>query len=160
MQKYQQRIFHLIYRITHDADVVEPLAQEIFLKAYQSVHTFQGNSQFYTWLYRIGVNACLSYLKKEGRRKAQKNSQGFFSSDHGAMPENPEQKFMNKELSNRLLFSMKRLPRALCATLVLREFMELNYDEIAETMQVPLGTVRSRLFRGRALLKEQMRPYL
>jgi len=165
VRKYQRRIFHLIYRITQDADMVEPLAQEVFLKAYRSLSAFKGDSQFYTWLYRIAVNTCFSQLKR-GSLESRPGNPAEPASDcrrpgvHAVQPDDPEQTAMRKELVRHILTHVGKLPPELKTTLVLREFMGLNYEEIAEVMQIPLGTVRSRIFRARAQLKEVMTPFL
>ena len=164
IQKYQRRIYHLIYRITQDSDMVEPLAQEVFLKAYRSISAFQGKSQFYTWIYRIAVNTCLSHIKRGGLEDSHEDPQeinpGRFHPDTPyVQPEDPEQQFMRKEFYRHLLGSVRKLPEELQTTIVLREFMGMNYEEIAEVLQIPLGTVRSRIFRARAQLRESLSPY-
>ncbi len=165
IQKYQRRIFHLIYRITQDSDVVEPLSQEVFLKAYRSIPSFQGNSQFYTWLYRIAVNTCLSHIKRGSLEDSHESPQdinpGNYHPDaHLARSENPEQEYVRKEFYRHLSGCLKRLPEELHTTIVLREFMGLNYEEIAQAMDIPLGTVRSRIYRARSHLKELLTPYM
>ena len=165
MRKYQRRIFHLVYRVTQDSDLVEPLSQEVFLKAYRALSSFKGNSQFYTWLYRIAVNTCLSHLKRES---IESHAGGTVELDsvscppgiHAVQPDDPEQTVMRRELGRRILVHLRKLPEELKTTLVLREFMGLNYEEIADVMQIPLGTVRSRIFRARAQLKTEMAPFL
>jgi len=163
VQKYQRRIFQLIYRLTQDSDMVEPLAQEVFFKAFRAIKSFKGNSQFYTWLYRIAVNTCLSHLKRDSPEDPWENpaeAAGANQHSDGLQPDDPETTLLRKEFFKQLFGSLRRLPDDLRATLVLREFMGLNYEEIAEVMQIPLGTVRSRIFRARAQLRETMGSYL
>lgn len=164
IEKYQRRIFHLIYRMTQDPDLVEPLAQEVFLKAYRSIQSFRGHSQFYTWLYRIAVNTCLSQVKKtsleDTREDVELNLRNTAPEADSMHPEDPEQLFLRKEFLTRLMDSVRDLPEELRTAIVLREFTGLNYEEIAETMDIPLGTVRSRIFRARARLREVLEPYL
>lgn len=164
IQKYQRRIYHLIYRITQDSDMVEPLAQEVFLRAYRSISAFQGKSQFYTWIYRIAVNTCLSHIKRGSPEDSYENpheiNPGHYHPDAiSAQPEDPEQQLLRKEFYRYLLGSIRKLPEELQTTIVLREFMNLNYEEIAEVLEIPLGTVRSRIFRARAQLREALSPY-
>jgi len=164
LQKYQRRIFHLIYRITQDPDVVEPLAQEVFMKAYKSISSFKGDSRFYTWLYRIAVNTCLSHNKRGFReesrgRQLEANIPEAFPKISSMQSEDPEKLYMKREFLRFLLNCVRRLPEELRTAIILREFTGLNYEEIADVMQVPIGTVRSRIFRARTRLREMMEPY-
>ena len=145
--------------------MVEPLSQEVFLKAYRSISSFQGNSQFYTWLYRIAVNTCLSYVKRENLEDCHEspqeiNPENYHPDTHVTQAEDPEKQFMRKEFFNHLKTCLDQLPEELHTTILLREFMGLNYEEIAEVMDIPLGTVRSRIYRARAHLKNLMKPFL
>jgi RNA polymerase sigma-70 factor (ECF subfamily) len=165
MKKYQRRIFHLIYRITQDPAVVEPLAQDVFLKAYRSIASFRGSSRFYTWLYRIAVNTSLSHIKKESVEEARERTLEYEYNSAALQPdsmktEDPEALFMRKEFFKHLLESLRRLPEDLRTAVVLREFSGMNYEEISEVMEIPLGTVRSRIFRARARLREMLEPYV
>ncbi len=165
IKKYQRRIFHLIYRITQDPTVVEPIAQEVFFKAYRSISSFRGHAKFYTWLYRIAVNTSLSEIKKES---ASENREKFIEYDLHASTlqsdsmktEDPEELFMRKEFFKHLFDSLRSLPEELRTAVVLREFSGMNYEEISEIMGIPLGTVRSRIFRARARLREMLEPYV
>ena len=164
LKKYQRRIFHLVYRITQNPDAVEPLSQEIFFKAYKSIASFKGDSRFYTWLYRIAVNTCLShnkrgYLEESRGKQLEANFGGAFPDISALQTEDPEQLFMKKEFLRYLLNCVNQLPVELQTAIVLREFTGLNYEEIADVMQVPIGTVRSRIFRARTRLKEMLAPY-
>lgn len=165
IKKYQRRIFHLIYRITQDPAVVESIAQEVFLKAYRSISSFRGSSQFYTWLYRIAVNTSLSYIKKESAEESREKSLDYELNtsslqSESMKTEDPEELFMRKEFFRHLLDSLRRLPEELRTAVVLREFSGMNYEEISETLEIPLGTVRSRIFRARARLREMLEPYV
>lgn len=162
--KYQRRIFHLIYRMTQDPSVVEPLAQEVFFKAYRSIQSFRRNSQFYTWLYRIAVNTCLSHMKRDLPEEVREDAADLNSlrAANGAVVPNfldPEQEMMRREFYAHVLEAVRQLPQELRVAIVLREFMGLNYEEIADVIQIPLGTVRSRIFRGRARLRESLAPH-
>jgi RNA polymerase sigma-70 factor (ECF subfamily) len=165
IKKYQRRIFHLIYRITQDPTVVEPIAQEVFLKAYRSITSFRGSSQFYTWLYRIAVNTSLSHIKKESveenrERSLEHDLHASILQSESLKTEDPEELFIRKEFLKHLLDSLRRLPEDLRTAVILREFSGLNYEEISEVMEIPLGTVRSRIFRARARLREMLEPYV
>jgi RNA polymerase sigma-70 factor (ECF subfamily) len=165
IKKYQRRIFHLIYRITQDPAVVESLAQDVFLKAYRSISSFRGSSRFYTWLYRIAVNTSLSYIKKEsvGENREKRVDFDLHASNlavDSMRVEDPEELLMRKEFFSHLVGSLRRLPEELRTAVVLREFTGLNYEEIAEVMEIPLGTVRSRIFLARSRLREMLEPYV
>ena len=165
IKKYQRRIFHLIYRITQDPAVVESLAQDVFLKAYRSISSFRGSSRFYTWLYRIAVNTSLSYLKREAvAENREKRVDVDLDTSNLAVDsmkiEDPEEVLMRKEFVTHLVGSLRRLPEELRTAVILREFTGLNYEEIAEVMEIPLGTVRSRIFRARSRLREMLEPYV
>jgi RNA polymerase sigma-70 factor, ECF subfamily len=164
VEKYQRRIFHLIYRITQDSALVEPLAQEAFFKAYRAIDSFKGDSQFYTWLYRIAVNTCLSHIKKEFPEDSLGNAveaeSRLYAGDLARFFQNsPEQDYMRKEFLTQLVEHLRKLPEELRTSIMLREFMELNYEEIAEVLDIPLGTVRSRIFRAREKLRESLAPF-
>jgi len=164
MKKYQRRIFHLIYRMTQDPSVVEPLAQEVFFKAYRAIRSFRRNSQFYTWLYRIAVNTCLSHVKRElpdENHESDADPNTLRASGDASLPnvQDPEQEMMRKEFYAHVLEAVRELPEELRIAIVLREFIGLNYEEIAEVVQIPLGTVRSRIFRGRARLRDCLAPH-
>ncbi len=165
IKKYQRRIFHLIYRITQDPAVVEPIAQEVFLKAYRSISSFRGTSRFYTWLYRIAVNTSLSHVKKESAGENRERSLEYDLQTSSALAdsmktETPEELFMRKEFFKYLIDSLRRLPEELRTAVILRELSGMNYEEISEIMDIPLGTVRSRIFRARARLREMLEPYV
>jgi RNA polymerase sigma-70 factor (ECF subfamily) len=145
--------------------VVESLAQDVFLKAYRSISSFRGSSRFYTWLYRIAVNTSLSYIKKEsvGENREKRVDYDLHASNlavDSMRVENPEELLMRKEFFRHLVGSLRRLPEELRTAVVLREFTGLNYEEIAEVMEIPLGTVRSRIFRARSRLREMLEPYV
>lgn len=165
IKKYQRRIFHLIYRITQDPAVVEPIAQEVFLKAYRSISSFRGSSRFYTWLYRIAVNTSLSHIKKESvvenrERTIEYDLHASTLQSDSMKTDDPEEVLMRKEFFKHLLNSLRHLPEELRTAVVLREFSGMNYEEISEIMEIPLGTVRSRIFRARARLREMLEPYV
>jgi len=165
VKKYQRRVFNLIYRITQDYDLVETLAQEVFLKAFRAINSFKGDSQFYTWLYRITVNTCLSQVKREVPEESldttMEADSRLYADDRSRFHQsNPEQDYIKKEFLIHLVETLQGLPEDLRMAIVLREFMELNYEEISDVLEIPLGTVRSRIFRARERLKESLALFL
>ena len=162
--KYQKRVFNVIFRIVHNRDVVEDLAQDTFINAFKSIKSFKGNSSFYTWLYRIAANVSLNYLSKQ--KKA------LFVDDDSALESeavttreakagtSPENNLGNKELGEAISGAVMKLPEDIRVSVVLREYDGLSYEEIAEVMDCPIGTVRSRIFRGRAILQDSLKSYI
>jgi len=162
--KYQGRIAALISRYVSDAGEVEDVTQEAFIKAYRALGKFRGDSAFYTWLYRIAANAAKNHLVAKGRRPGAdatiEDAEGF---DEGGMlseSASPEALAMGGELAAVVESALNALPDELKAALMLREFDGLSYDDIADVLGCPVGTVRSRIFRAREAIdqrvKEQM----
>ena len=162
--KYQGRIAALVSRYVSDAGEVEDVTQEAFIKAYRALGKFRGDSAFYTWLYRIAANAAKNHLVAKGRRPGAdatiEDAEGF---DEGGMlseSASPEALAMGGELAEVVEFALNALPDELKAALMLREFDGLSYDDIADVLGCPVGTVRSRIFRAREAIdqrvKEQM----
>ena len=159
--KYQGRISALVSRYISDSGEVEDVTQEAFIKAYRALERFRGDSAFYTWLYRIAANAAKNYLVAKGRRPRSaasiEDAEAFdefgFSSDSGS----PEAIAMGDELVSAVDAAMQALPEELRAALTLRELEGLSYDDIAEVLGCPVGTVRSRIFRAREAIDERVR---
>jgi RNA polymerase sigma-70 factor (ECF subfamily) len=160
--KYQQKIFSLIGRYVHDADEVQDVAQEAFIKAYRALPGFRGDSAFYTWLYRIAINTAKNHLVSRSRRPpgsdveiddAQYLDAGDALRDH----ESPEASLFGDELRATVDSALAALPDDLRAAVTLREFDGLSYEEIAEIMECPVGTVRSRIFRAREAIDKSVR---
>lgn len=161
--KYQKRIFNVIFRIVHNRDIVEDLAQDAFINAFKSIKNFKGHSSFYTWLYRIAANVSLNHLSKQ--KKALFVDESVLDSEAVAVKESkpdtsPESNLGNKELGEAISNAVMKLPEDIRVSVVLREYEGLSYEEIAEVMDCPIGTVRSRIFRGRAILQENLRDYV
>ena len=159
--KYQGRIGALVSRYIADAGEVEDVTQEAFIKAYRALSKFRGDSAFYTWLYRIAANAAKNHLVAKGRRPGAdatiEDAEAF--DDGGLVSEtsSPEAMAMGDELAAVVEQSLQALPEELRAALTLRELEGLSYDDIAEVLGCPVGTVRSRIFRAREAIDEQVR---
>jgi RNA polymerase sigma-70 factor, ECF subfamily len=164
--KYQRRLARLISRFVRDAAEVEDVTQEAFIKAYRALPAFRGDSAFYTWLYRIGINTAKNYLLSLGRRAPTTTSfdaeeaEGF--EEAGLLQEvsTPENEMMSKQVVEVVNTSLQQLPDDLRTALTLREIEGLSYEEIAAVMNCPVGTVRSRIFRAREAIAANLRPLL
>jgi RNA polymerase sigma-70 factor (ECF subfamily) len=164
--KYQRRLARLISRFVRDAAEVEDVTQEAFIKAYRALPTFRGESAFYTWLYRIGINTAKNYLLALKRRAPTSTpfdsdeSEGF--EEAGLLQEvsTPENELMSKQVVEVVNSSLQQLPDDLRTALTLREIEGLSYEEIADVMGCPIGTVRSRIYRAREAIAENLRPLL
>ncbi len=164
--KYQRRLARLISRFVRDIAEVEDVTQEAFIKAYRALPGFRGESAFYTWLYRIGINTAKNYLISLGRRAPTstqfdaEESEEF--EDAGLLHEvsTPENELMSKQVVEVVNSSLQQLPDDLRTALTLREIEGLSYEEIAEVMNCPIGTVRSRIFRAREAIATNLRPLL
>jgi len=159
--KYQGRIAALVSRYVSDAGEVEDVTQEAFIKAYRALGKFRGDSAFYTWLYRIAANAAKNHLVAKGRRPGAdatiEDAEGF---DEGGMlseSASPEALAMGGELAEVVESAMNELPDELRAALMLREFEGLSYDDIADVLGCPVGTVRSRIFRAREAIDQRVK---
>lgn len=160
--KYQRRIFNVVLGVVRNRDAVEDLAQETFLNAYRYIGGFKGDSSFYTWLYRIAVNVSINYLSKQ--KKAIFVDEGVMEteavSELSSQGVSPERSLRGREFSADLSKAMELLPEDIRVALALREYDGLSYQEIADVTDSPIGTVRSRIFRGRAMLMEQLKDHL
>ena len=160
--KYQSRIVSIAFKFVKEIQLAEDISQESFIKAYRSINSFREESAFYTWLYRITANTAKNYLVSKGRRKESSISDLSISEneDFFELPNNdsPEQILMAQSLKNTIYDALSGLPEETRTALSLREFEGLNYEEIAEIMNCPVGTVRSRIFRGREALENLISP--
>lgn len=152
--KYQHKVHAIVGRFVRDTDEVADVVQEAFIKAYRALPKFRGESQFYTWLYRIAVNTAKNYLVSRSRRPpgsdvdiddAEYYSGSEYLKDLGT----PENQLFRDELESVIVKSIAELPEDLRTSVTLREYEGLSYEEIAEIMECPVGTVRSRIFRAR-----------
>jgi len=163
--KYQQKIMSLISRYVSDADEVQDVAQEAFVKAYRALPNFRGDSAFYTWLYRIAINTAKNYLVSRSRRPPGRDvdledAQFMESADQLRDGQTPENSLFGEELRAVVNATLADLPDDLRAAVTLREFDGLSYEEIAEVMDCPVGTVRSRIFRAREAIDKRVRAQL
>ncbi len=152
--KYQHKIFGLISRYVHDSSEVQDVAQEAFIKAYRAIGRFRGDSAFYTWLYRIAINTAKNYLVSRSRRPPDTDveigdAEYFEGSGKLRGGASPEQELFKDELEKEVYGAIEQLPEDLRTAVMLREFDGMSYEQIAEVMQCPVGTVRSRIFRAR-----------
>ena len=166
VSKYQRKLGRLLSRFIRDADEIEDVTQEAFVKAYRALASFRGDSAFYTWLYRIGINTAKNHLASTGRRVPtstnydSEEAQAFDDSDQLRDLNTPENLLMSKQIAQTVNQSMDRLPEELRAAIMLREIEGMSYEDIAKIMDCPIGTVRSRIFRAREAIAEQLRPLL
>ena len=159
--KYQGRIAALVSRYVSDAGEVEDVTQEAFIKAYRALGKFRGDSAFYTWLYRIAANAAKNHLVAKGRRPgADATIEDAEGVDEGGLlweSASPEALAMGEELAEVVESALNELPDELKAALMLREFDGLSYDDIADVLGCPVGTVRSRIFRAREAVDQRVK---
>ena len=166
VSKYQRKLSRLLSRFVKDQTEVEDVAQEAFVKAYRALPSFRGDSAFYTWLYRIGINTAKNYLVALGRRAPTvtdfdaQEAEEFDGGDKLRDMNTPESLLMSKQIANTVNDAMEQLPDELRAAIQLREIEGLSYEEIAAAMDCPIGTVRSRIFRAREAIAERLRPLL
>jgi RNA polymerase sigma-70 factor (ECF subfamily) len=164
--KYQRKLARLLSRFIRDPAEVEDVAQEAFIKAYRALPSFRGESAFYTWLYRIGINTAKNYLVALGRRAPtttefdSEDAENFEDGDQLRDVDTPENELMSKQIAQTVNDTMDALPEELRTAIVLREIDGLSYEEIATVMNCPIGTVRSRIFRARETIAERLRPML
>jgi RNA polymerase sigma-70 factor, ECF subfamily len=163
--KYQHKIMSLVSRFIRDHAEVQDVTQEAFIKAYRALPNFRGDSQFYTWLYRIAINTAKNHLVSQGRRPPafdmQLDDEEQFSSDE-ALRDNatPDNLIARDQLQSVVFGAIEKLPEELKVAITLRELDGMSYEEIAEAMQCPIGTVRSRIFRARESVEKAMAPLL
>lgn len=164
--KYQRKLGRLISRFIRDPAEVEDVTQEAFIKAYRALPAFRGESAFYTWLYRIGINTAKNYLLASGRRAPTSTTfdaeEAESFEDAGLLHEvsTPENEMMSRQVVDAVNVSLQQLPDDLRTALTLREIEGLSYEEIASVMNCPVGTVRSRIFRAREAIAQNLRPLL
>lgn len=164
--KYQRKIMRLLSRMVRDPAEVEDVAQETFIKAYRALGQFRGESAFYTWLYRIAINTARNWQSAAGRRpnaaNAIENEEGetFDQIDSLSDISTPESVMVSRQIAETVNEAIAALPEELRTAIVLREIEGMSYEEIAESMDCPIGTVRSRIFRARDAIATRLRPIL
>jgi len=166
VEKYQRKLLRLLSRMVRDPDEVEDIAQETFIKAYRALPQFRGDAAFYTWLYRIGVNTAKNHLASRGRAMPTLSEQALDDDDE---PDDrlavkdigtPESELLSKQMVIAVNEAVDALPEELRQAITLREMEGMSYEEIAEAMDCPIGTVRSRIFRAREAIAAKLRPIL
>src|SRR5688572_19444373 len=164
VRKYQYKIIQLVERLVGDGDALD-VAQESFIKAYRALNGFRGQSAFYTWLYRIAINTSKNFLVARKRRPASQDidvgdAELFGHTEQMSDVDTPEAMVLSDEIREKVTDAIRRLPEDLRTAITLRELEGLSYEEIAEAMACPIGTVRSRIFRARAAIDEVLLPLL
>jgi RNA polymerase sigma-70 factor (ECF subfamily) len=166
VEKYQRKLARLLSRLIRDPAEVEDVTQEAFIKAYRALPAFRGDSAFYTWLYRIGINTAKNYLMAMGRRAPTSTeveadeAEGFEEGEQLRDINTPESVLLSKEIAETVNSTIEKLPEELRTAIQLREIEGMSYEDIARVMDCPIGTVRSRIFRAREAIAEQLRPLL
>lgn len=166
VEKYRRKLMRLLSRMVRDPDEIEDIAQETFIKAYRALPQFRGDAAFYTWLYRIAVNTAKNYLAAKGRGMQTLSDQALNDEDE---PDErlvvqdistPESELLTKQVAYAVNEAVEALPEELRQAITLREIEGMSYEEIAEAMDCPIGTVRSRIFRAREAIAAKLRPIL
>ncbi|SIQ38199.1 RNA polymerase, sigma-24 subunit, RpoE [Aeromonas sp. RU39B] len=165
VRKYQHKVVNLVSRYVNNPGDVPDVAQEAFIKAYRSLATFRGESAFYTWLYRIAVNTAKNYLTSQGRRPPSSDveaDEAEYYDGGEALTEvsTPENLILTDEIRETVFAAIDALPEDLRTAITLRELEGLSYEEIAEIMECPVGTVRSRIFRAREAIDKKLQPLM
>ena len=164
--KYQRKLARLLSRFIRDAAEVEDVTQEAFIKAYRALPTFRGDSAFYTWLYRIGINTAKNYLVAMGRRAPttteidSEEAESFEDGEQLRDINTPESELATRQIAETVNQTLNELPEELRTAITLREIEGLSYEDIANIMNCPIGTVRSRIFRAREAIAAKLRPML
>jgi len=165
VRKYQHKVAKLVSRYVRDRREVEDVTQEAFIKAYRAIGGFRGESAFYTWLYRIAVNTAKNYLESQSRRPPGSDMEiegaELIESGEGLRDQaTPERQMLTNEIASTVHRVLEHLPPDLRTAITLREIEGMSYEEIAEVMDCPIGTVRSRIFRAREAIDQELRPLL
>lgn len=165
VQKYQHKVINLVGRFVSDHAECQDIAQDAFIKAFRAINSFRGDSQFYTWLYRIAANTAKNYLASRARKSPgytiDVEDAEHFDGESGLKENsNPENLLLTDEIELTIFNAIERLPDDLKSAITLREIDGLSYEEIATVMDCPIGTVRSRIFRARDVIDKELRPLL
>lgn len=165
VRKYQHKVTGVISRYISDWSECQDVAQEAFIRAYRAIGAFRGDSQFYTWVYKIAINTAKNYLVSQGRRPPTDDVaiEDAVQLDGGIRlreSATPERELLRQEIEQTVFATVEQLPDELKTAITLREVDGLSYEEIAETMNCPIGTVRSRIFRAREAIDTKLRPLL
>ncbi len=160
--RYQHKIVQLISRYIKDSGEAQDIAQESFIKAYRALPRFRGDSAFYTWLYRIAINTAKNHLVARSRRPSDneidvQDAEQFEGADRLKEQATPEHLLLSDEIADTIKLAIEELPEELRTAISLREFEGMSYEEIAQTMVCPVGTVRSRIFRAREAIDKKLK---
>lgn len=163
--KYQHKLIKLISRYLRDSAEVLDVTQDTFLKAYRALPKFRGDSAFYTWLYRIAINTAKNHLVSQGRRPPEGDVDSTDAEQLAGESElkdyaTPEHLLLKEEIEQTVIEAIDQLPQDLKTAITLRELEGLSYEEIAQAMECPIGTVRSRIFRAREAINRRLEPLL
>ena len=163
--KYQHKIVQLVNRYVKDPSEAQDVAQEAFIKAYRALSSFRGESAFYTWLYRIAINTAKNYLMSRSRRSVDMQIDIQDAEVYENLPqlqgqETPERELLSREIVETIKTAIAKLPEEMRVAIMLREFEGMSYEEIAQAMDCPVGTVRSRIFRAREAIDNKLTPLL
>ncbi len=163
--KYQHRIVSLVSRYVSDSSEAQDVAQEAFIKAYRAIGRFRGDSAFYTWLYRIAINTAKNWIVAKNRRPPASDIDAVDAEQYGISgrlkeTSTPENEMMREEIERTVYGTIAELPEDLRTAIMLREMDGMSYEEIAVTMDCPIGTVRSRIFRAREAIDEKLKPLI
>lgn len=163
--KYQHKIVQLVNRFVKDPSEAQDVAQEAFIKAYRALGNFRGDSAFYTWLYRIAINTAKNYLVSRSRRYSDyevdvQDAEQVENAPQLKGMETPDSILMNEQIIEAIKAAIEKLPDEMRTAIMLREFEGMSYEEIAQAMECPVGTVRSRIFRAREAIDEKLTPLL
>src|SRR6056297_485847 len=163
--KYQHKIISLVSRYVADHAEALDVSQEAFIKAYRALKRFRGDSAFYTWLYRIAINTAKNHLVAQGRRPPQSDVDAIDAEQYQIDSRlkdraSPEHELLREEIEQTIHDAIADLPEDLRSAITLREMEGMSYEEIATTMDCPIGTVRSRIFRAREAIDSRLRPLL
>jgi RNA polymerase sigma-70 factor (ECF subfamily) len=165
IQKYQHRIISLVSRYVSDSSEAQDVAQEAFIKAYRAIGRFRGDSAFYTWLYRIAINTAKNWIVAKNRRPPASDIDAVDAEQYGMSSRlketsTPENELLREEIERTVYDTIADLPEDLRTAIMLREMDGMSYEEIATTMECPIGTVRSRIFRAREAIDEKLKPLI
>lgn len=165
VRKYQHKVVKLIARYVKDPEEALDVSQEAFIKAYRALPNFRGDSAFYTWMYRIAINTAKNYLVAQGRRLPSvdidaQDAEQFEGQNTLKEYATPERLLQRDEIEETVFSTIEKLPEDLKTAITLREIEGLSYEEIAEAMACPVGTVRSRIFRAREAIDKSLKPLL
>ena len=165
VRKYQHRVAAVVGRYVRDWSECQDIAQETFIRAYRAIGSFRGDAQFYTWLHRIAVNTAKNHLVAHSRRPptddVELEDAEYFDSASGLRDhDTPERELMRQQMEQTVLRAVEALPEELRTAITLREVEGLSYEEIAARMDCPIGTVRSRIFRAREAIDQELRPLM